>query len=72
MEIMTLGAISGIVWCGLCVLSAHHKRRNEVAWGVAGFLFGALALLVLVCLRTKCPSPVPMGQVRPTSNIHPP
>ena len=33
-----------------CALIAQSKHRSRVGWLVLGFLFGMLALIVLVCL----------------------
>lgn len=42
-----------IVWIligVLCYKLAKDKNRNEIVWGILGFLFSLIALVILLCL----------------------
>lgn len=38
-------------WAVACGMIADRRGRNAIGWGVLGFLFSFLALIVLLCLR---------------------
>lgn len=42
------------VWAFFSVLTgaiAHHKNRSAIGWGLAGFVAGILATIVILCLK---------------------
>jgi uncharacterized membrane protein len=49
MEILLI--LSGIFWSVVCGILADRKKRNPIAWGILGFLFGVFALIVLAVLK---------------------
>lgn len=36
------------LWIGLCTSMAINKGRNPVAWAISGFLFGLIAVLIIL------------------------
>ena len=46
------GAFTGVI----TALIASHKQRNAASWGVLGFLFGLIALIVCAVLPRR-PAP---------------
>ena len=46
------GAFTGVI----TALIAPHKQRNAAAWGVLGFLFGLIVLIVCAVLPRR-PAP---------------
>lgn len=49
MELIVLLMISGL-FAWLCVGMAKTRNRDTTTWGILGFLFGLLAVIVLALL----------------------
>lgn len=52
MEIALVIAIS-IAFSVLCVVMARKRRRNEMLWGILGFCFGPITVIVLAILGAR-------------------
>ena len=61
MELLVLYLISftvGVVCAFLCARLALGKGRNAAAWGVLGFLFSIVALIVIALLPSTGREPI--------------
>ena len=61
MELLVLSLISftvGVVCAFLCARLALGKGRNAAAWGVLGFLFSIVALIVIALLPSTGREPI--------------
>lgn len=45
--------IWGIIFAISCGYIANEKGRNCIGWTILGFLFGLIALLIIVCLPDR-------------------
>jgi peptidoglycan/LPS O-acetylase OafA/YrhL len=48
--------VIGIVFGVACALIANAKGRSPVLWGILGFLFGLIPLIVIAVLKKKQPT----------------
>jgi membrane associated rhomboid family serine protease len=49
-------AVVGIVFGVACALIANAKGRSPVLWGILGFLFGLIPLIIIAVLKKKQPT----------------
>ena len=47
--------VFGVIFAIACALIANSKGRSPVLWGVLGFLFGLIPLIVILVLKRKTP-----------------
>ena len=47
------GIIGGIIFAIICYIIADRKGRNPVLWGVLGFFFSLISLIVVLILPSK-------------------
>lgn len=45
--------IWGIIFAISCGYIANEKGRSSIGWMILGFLFGLIALLVIICLPDR-------------------
>ena len=67
MEIL-LGFLLGVPFAVICVLLANSKGRNPWLWGILGFFFGIITLIVIAVLPSTRPSR-PDGETSPTGGV---
>jgi hypothetical protein len=52
--------VGGLIWeiviVAVCVYIARSKGRGPVLWGILGFLFSLITLIVLLILPSKGPA----------------
>ncbi len=50
---LALVLLVSIAFSAICVVMARQRRRNEALWGVLGFCFGPIPILVLAILGAR-------------------
>jgi hypothetical protein len=54
--------VFGVIFAIACALIANSKGRSLVLWGVLGFLFGLIPLIIILVMKRKTPSMYAGGQ----------
>ncbi len=54
--------IFGVIFGIACALIANSKGRSPVLWGILGFLFGLIPLIIIVVMKRKSPPMYAGGQ----------
>lgn len=54
--------VFGVIFAIACALIANSKGRSPVLWGVLGFLFGLIPLIIILVMKRKTPSMYAGGQ----------
>src|SRR5262245_17905809 len=54
--------IFGVIFAIACALIANSKGRSPVLWGILGFLFGLIPLIIILVLKRKSPPMYAGGQ----------
>lgn len=52
MYIAIIVALS-VVFAVICAAMARKKQRNELLWGLLGFLFGPIAVIILALSSSR-------------------
>ena len=47
--------IFGVIFAIACAMIANSKGRSPVLWGILGFLFGLIPLIIILVLKKKQP-----------------
>jgi peptidoglycan/LPS O-acetylase OafA/YrhL len=47
--------IGGVIFGIVCAVVANNKGRSPVLWGILGFLFGFIPLIIIALLKKKEP-----------------
>jgi len=47
--------VFGVIFGIACALIANSKGRSPVLWGVLGFLFGLIPLIIILIMKRKSP-----------------
>ena len=53
---LLIGFLIGVAFAVICVLIANSKGRNPWLWGILGFFFGLITLIVIAVLPSTRPS----------------
>ena len=54
--------IFGVIFGIACALIANSKGRSPVLWGILGFLFGLIPLIIILVMKRKSPPMYAGGQ----------
>ena len=61
--------VFGVIFAVACGLIANSKGRSPILWGVLGFCFGLIPLIIILVMKRKSPSMYvgggPMGPLPP-------
>jgi peptidoglycan/LPS O-acetylase OafA/YrhL len=58
----TIFLVFGVIFGIACALIANSKGRSPVLWGVLGFLFGLIPLIIILVMKRKSPPMYAGGQ----------
>lgn len=58
----TIFLVFGVIFGLACALIANSKGRSPVLWGVLGFLFGLIPLIIILVMKRKSPRMYGGGQ----------
>ena len=47
--------VFGVIFAIACALIANSKGRSPFLWGVLGFLFGLIPLIIILVMKRKAP-----------------
>jgi len=54
--------VFGVIFGIACALIANSKGRSPVLWGILGFLFGLIPLIIILVMKRKSPPMYAGGQ----------
>jgi hypothetical protein len=54
--------VFGVIFAIACALIANSKGRSPVLWGILGFLFGLIPLIIILVMKRKSPPTYAGGQ----------
>jgi len=54
--------VFGVIFGVACALIANSKGRSPVLWGILGFLFGLIPLIIILVMKRKSPPMYAGGQ----------
>jgi peptidoglycan/LPS O-acetylase OafA/YrhL len=54
--------VFGVIFAIACALIANSKGRSPVLWGILGFLFGLIPLIIILVMKRKSPPMYGGGQ----------
>jgi drug/metabolite transporter (DMT)-like permease len=54
--------VFGVIFAIACGLIANSKGRSPILWGVLGFCFGLIPLIIILVMKRKTPSMYSGGQ----------
>jgi len=58
----TIFLVFGVIFAIACAMIANSKGRSPVLWGILGFLFGLIPLIIILVLKRKTPPMYSGGQ----------
>jgi len=54
--------VFGVIFAVACGLIANSKGRSPILWGILGFLFGLIPLIIILVMKRKAPPMYAGGQ----------